>query len=155
MTYDFNDAHQLKIRKLQERLGSISGGLKKNLATEIQKEKQVDIDNRYSVTIPSLTQTQQKQFHDEIEKKPSGEEILQQIKQEVEHKRLETTSIVEPKQESNDGFSSENSNKPDLAQITKQNVVQDSKSWQPWKYIPRKKLGQLEKKTLSNLFKKD
>ncbi|MGI0065763.1 MAG: hypothetical protein ACREAT_03265, partial [Nitrosotalea sp.] len=114
MTYDFNDAHQLKIRKLQEKLGNISGGLRKNLATEIQKEKRADIGNLYSPTVSSLTQTQQKQFHDEIEKKPSGEEILQQIKQQVEHKRLETASIVEPKQESNDDFSSKNSNKQDL-----------------------------------------
>ncbi|MGI0062088.1 MAG: hypothetical protein ACREBA_06515 [Nitrosotalea sp.] len=154
MTYDFNDAHQLKIKKLQEKLGNISGGLRKNLTTEIQKEKQMDIDNRYSVTIPSPTQIQQKQFHDETEKKQSVEEILQEIKQQVEHKRLETINIVEAQQESNDVFSSENSNKQDLDQ-TKQNIIQDSKSWQPWKYIPRKKLGQLEKKTLSNLFKKD
>ncbi len=153
MTYDFNDAHQLKIKKLQEKLGNISGGLRKNLTTEIQKEKQMDIDNRYSVTIPSLTQIQQKQFHDETEKKQSGEEILQQIMQQVEHKQLEITNIVEAQQESNDVFSSKNSNKQDLDQI-KQNIVQDSKSWQPWNNIPRKKLGQLEKKTLSRLFKK-
>lgn len=156
MTYDSNDAHQLKIKKLQEKLGSISGGLKKNLTTEIQKEKQVDIGNLYSATIPSLTQRQQKQFHDVTEVKPSGEEILQQIKQQVEHKLLETTNIVETQQKSNDSFSSKNLNKQEVGQTsTKQDIVQDSKSWQPWKYIPRKKLNHLEKKTLSKLFKKD
>lgn len=155
MTHDFNDAHQLKISKLQERLNNISSGLRKNLTTEIQKEKQMDIGNLYSAITPSSTQRQQKQFHDETEKKPFEKETLQQIKQQKEHTLLETTSTVETQQKSNDDFSSRNSKKQDLDQITtKQNVTQDSRSWQPWTYIPREKLRQLEKKTLSRLFKK-
>ncbi|MGI0017799.1 MAG: hypothetical protein ACREA1_03735 [Nitrosotalea sp.] len=155
MTHDFNDTHQLKISKLQERLNNISTGLRKNLATEIQKEKQRDIGNLYSSIAPSLTQRQQKQSYAETEKKLFEKEIFQQIKHEKEHKPVETTNIEETQQKSNDDFSSENLKKQELDEInTKQNVMQYSKSWQPWTFIPREKLQDLEKKTLSRFLKK-
>ena len=154
MTDDFNDANQLKISKLQERLNNISSGLRKNLATEIQKEKQGDIGNSYFIS-PSLTQRQQKQSYAEPEKKLLEKEIFQQIKQEKEHKPVETTNIEETQQKSNDSFSSKTLKNQELNENnTKQNVISDSKSWQPWTFIPREKLRDLEKKTLSRFLKK-
>lgn len=154
MTDDFNDVHQLKISKLQERLNNISSGLRKNLTTEIQKEKQQDTSNLYSsITLP-LTQRQQKQSYDEIEKKLI-EKVSQKVTQEPEHKILETASIKETQQKSSDDFSSKKLEIQDLDQINiKQNVMPDSKSWQPWTHIPREKLRDLEKKTLSRFLKK-
>lgn len=153
MTYDFNDTHQLKISKLQERLNNISSGLRKNLPTEIQKENQVDSSNLYSSITSPLTQRQQKQSYDETEEKLFEEKVLRQIAQE--HKPLEMTSTEEIQQKLNDDFSSKNLRKQDLDQISsKQNVMPNNKSWQPWTHIPREKLRDLEKKTLSRFLKK-
>ena len=155
MTHDTNDAHQMRIRKLQERLSGISSEFRKNLVTEIQNKKQNDVGNIYSATMPLSTQRQQKQSH-ETEKESSVQEILQQIKQQVEHKRLETINTMETQQKqiSSDNLISKNLKIQDLDQsLPKQNVVQDNKSWQLWKYIPQERLNYLEKKKLK-FFKK-
>ena len=151
-----NDAHQLRIRKLQERLSSISSGLRKDITTEIQNRKQNEISTVYSPTISSSEQIQQKQPYDKAKKESSVEEILQRLKHIVEHERLETRTMeTQQKQIPHDkepdrGLKTQESNQS----LPEQNVVQDSKQWQPWKFIPREKLSYLEKKTLNKFFKK-
>lgn len=151
-----NDAHQLRIRKLQERLSSISSGFRKDLTTEIQNQKQSEISTVYSPTISSPEQIQQKQPYDKAKKELSVEEILQQLKQIVEHERLETRTIeTQQKQiprdkEPDRGLKTQESNQS----LPEQSIIQDSKQWQPWKFIPREKLNYLEKKTLNKFFKK-
>jgi hypothetical protein len=155
MSHD-NDAHQLRIRKLQERLSSISSGLRKDLTTEIQNRKQNETSTVYSSTVSSSEQIQQKQPYHKAEKESSVEEILQQLKQIVEHERLETRTMeTQQKQIPHDkepdrGLKTQESNQS----LSEQNIVPNSKQWQPWKFIPREKLSHLEKKTLNKFFKK-
>ncbi|MGI0062153.1 MAG: hypothetical protein ACREBA_06840 [Nitrosotalea sp.] len=154
MSYD-NDAHQLKIKKLQERLSGISGEFRKGLTAEIQSKKQNDTDNVHSSTVSSPAQTQQKQTYDKAEKELSVEEILQQLKQTIAHKQVEPSIMETQKQISHNKEPDRGLNIQESAQsLPEQNIVHD-KSWQPWKLIPRERLSNLEKKTLNKFFKKN
>ncbi len=186
MSHD-DDPHQLKIKKLQERLSTISsdfrkgstGEFRKDLGrdfrkditsetrkdstNEIQDQKQVDARNVHAPTTASPpVQVQQKQTHGKTEKELSVEEILQQLKQIIDNKQPEIRTI-ETQQKQTDyeqqqdlgvkiqdaGLKIESSQSP-----PKQKIEREEKQWQPWRFIPREKLGHLEKKTLNKFLKK-
>ena len=171
-SYPDDDSHQLKISKLQERLGSISGQLRKSLA-EPSKERQAHFESTYSR--PAATDIHEKQVRFEPAKEPSRDEMQQQARQEENYRALEAQRIaVEQQTKQSDDlkwletvreFENQERSKgvilskklegQEPARVEdKQKAMQESKSWQPWKSIPKEKLSQLEKKTLSRLFKK-
>jgi hypothetical protein len=145
-----DDSHQLKIRKLQERLSNISSEFRSGLANDIQNRRQSNIGNIYS-TSPS--NHIQKQAYNKIEKEVPVEEVLQQLlKQTIERKQLATRVIeTQQKQMPPNKESSEDLKIQELDQFP---LKQDAQNRKPWKFIPREKLDYLERKKLDKFFKK-
>ena len=80
---DDAESHQLRIRKLQEMLAGISSGIRKDSSTGMQSRRPENIENLHS-TMSSI-RTEQKPS--QTEKKPSVEQIPQQVRVQTEEKK--------------------------------------------------------------------